>query len=90
MLLLLLGVGGCVAGVLLSRKHGERIEKAEAGAPTSAARKAIKDGRRALFIGHTIVRAQMSRAFVATARYSSQLAAQLSSMCSEARPSRPP
>jgi hypothetical protein len=68
MVLLLIAALGCAAGAWVALKHGHRIELAEAGATASAARKAVKDGRRALFVGHTIVRMQMSRAFIATAR----------------------
>ena len=68
MLLLILGGLGCVAGAVLTLRHSDKIQNAEAGVQASAARKIIKDGRRALFIGHTVVRAQLSRAFVSTAR----------------------
>ena len=68
MVLLILAVAGCVGGGFLALKHGHKIQDAEAGRPLSAARKAVRDTRRSFFIGHTIVRMQMTRAFLATAR----------------------
>ena len=68
MVLLIIGIAGCVGGAVAARRYAHKLDEAEARASHSAARKAIKDGRKALLIGHTIVRAQLSRAFLATAR----------------------
>lgn len=68
MLLLVFAVGGFAAGAALTRRHKKKIEALEAGTKASIARKMLMDSRRSLVIGHTIVRMQLSRAFISTSR----------------------
>eukprot|EP00892_Ulva_mutabilis_P010619 jgi/Ulvmu1/792/UM010_0166.1 len=68
MLLLVFAVGGFVAGAAATRRHKKKLEAIEAGTKASIARKMLMDSRRSLVIGHTIVRMQLSRAFISTSR----------------------
>lgn len=71
MVLFIVAVLGLGTGVWASARHSKRAAEAEQRLPASAAKKVLKDTRRALVIGHTIVRAQLCQAFLATARCAS-------------------
>jgi hypothetical protein len=68
MKLILGAIAGFVAGATLTKRHKNHLEKIETGTKNSIARKLLGDGRRSLIIAHTIVRVQLSRAFISTAR----------------------
>lgn len=70
MVKLILGaIAGFFGGAALTRRHKKRLETIEAGTKNSVAKKLVVDGRRSLLIAHTLVRMQLSRAFLSTARY---------------------
>jgi hypothetical protein len=70
MVRLILGaIAGFFAGAALTKRYKKKLEKVEAGTKNSVAKKLLVDGRRSLVIAHTIVRMQLSRAFLTTARY---------------------
>lgn len=72
MVKLILGtIAGFLAGAHITKKHKKKLERVEAGTKNSVARKVLVDGRRSLVIAHTLVRMQLSRAFLSTARYAS-------------------
>jgi hypothetical protein len=64
-------IAGFFAGAALTRRHKKQLEKVEAGTKNSVAKKLLIDGRRSLVIAHTLVRMQLSRAFLSTARHAS-------------------
>ena len=68
-MLIFLAAGGFVAGAVLSVRHGHRVQQAESSSKHGMLRKGVKDSRRALVAAHTIVRAQLCRAFLLTSRH---------------------
>lgn len=77
MVKLILGaIAGFFGGAALTKRYKKKVEKIEAGTKNSVMKKLVVDGRRSLLIAHTLVRMQLSRAFLSTARYSA-----LNSLC---------
>lgn len=72
-------ITGFFAGAALTKRHKIKLQKVEAGTKNSVAKKLLADARRSLVIAHTLVRMQLSRAFISTAKYVTTSASDLDS-----------
>jgi hypothetical protein len=68
MVLLLLAAAGFVAGAYTSLRYSRALREAKDRLPTAPLKMIARDSGRALIIGQAVVRAQLCRAFLSTAR----------------------